>query len=66
MLPDGYTTVTISDEVAEKLAQIMVEHGCQSYGEAVDYAADTTLVQKDEITVQQLIQMLAKRANNLN
>jgi len=23
MLPDGYTTVTISDEVAEKLTQIM-------------------------------------------
>jgi coenzyme F420-reducing hydrogenase beta subunit len=55
MPPDGYTTVTISDEVAEKLAQIMVEHGFQSYGEAIDYAADTTLVQEDEITVQQLI-----------
>ena len=66
MPPDGYTAVTISDEVAEKLAQIMVEHGCQSYGEAVDYAADTTLVQEDEITVQQLIQMLAKRADDLN
>ena len=66
MPPDGYTTVTISDEVAEKLAQILVERGCQSYGEAVDYAADAMLVQEDEITVQQLIQMLAERADNLD
>ena len=44
----------------------MVEHGCQSYGEAIEYAADTTLVQEDEITVQQLIQMLAKRADDLD
>jgi hypothetical protein len=29
----------------------MVEHGCQNYGEAIDYAADTTLAQEDEITV---------------
>jgi len=66
MPPDGYTTVTISDEVAEKLTQIMVERGCQSYGEAIKYAADTTLVQEDETTVQQLIQMLAKRADDLD
>jgi hypothetical protein len=30
------------------------------------YAADTMLVQENEITVQQLIQMLAKRADNLD
>jgi len=66
MPPDGYTTVTISDEVAEKLTQIMVERGCQSDGEAIEYAAETTLVQEDEITVQRVIQMLAKRADDLD
>ncbi|THE64437.1 hypothetical protein D8Y22_12390 [Salinadaptatus halalkaliphilus] len=65
MPPDGYTAVTISDEVAEKLTQIMTEHGCQSYGEPIESAVDTTLVQEEEITVQQLIQMLAKRADEL-
>ncbi len=45
---------------------MMVEHGCQSYGEAIEYATDIALVQEDEITVQQLIQMLAKRADDLD
>ena len=65
MPPDGYTAVTISDEIADKLTQIMVEHGCQSYGEAIEYAANTTIVQEDEITVQQLIKMLARRTDEL-
>ncbi|OTF10561.1 hypothetical protein [Halorubrum sp. SD612] len=66
MPPEGYTTVTISDELAEKLARIMTRHDRSSYAEAIEYAVDTTLVQEDEITVQELIQLLAQRAEELN
>ncbi|MFC6764829.1 hypothetical protein [Natrinema soli] len=66
MPPEGYTTVTISDELAEKLTRIMAHHDRSSYAEAIEYAVDTTLVQEDEITIQELIQLLAERAEELN
>ena len=61
MPPDGYTTVTISDSLATKLTRIMASHDRFSYAEAIEYAADATLVQEDEITVQELVQLLAER-----
>jgi predicted transcriptional regulator len=66
MPPEGYTTVTISDELAEKLTRIMVNHDRSSYAEAIEYAVDTTLVQEDEITIRELIQLLADRAQELD
>ena len=66
MPPEGYTTVTISDELAEKLTRIMVRHDRTSYAEAIEYAANATLVQEDEITVQELIRMLADRADEMD
>ena len=66
MPPEGYTTVTISDELAEKLTRIMVNHDRSSYAEAIEYAVDTTLVQEDEVTIRELIQLLADRAQELD
>ena len=66
MPPDGYITVTISDRVATKLTQIMASHDRSSYAEAIEYAADTTLVQEGEITVQELIQVLAERLDEVD
>jgi hypothetical protein len=40
MPPDGYTTVTISDKTAAKLADLVVTHDLESVAEAVDFAAD--------------------------
>jgi hypothetical protein len=40
MPPEGYTSVTISDETAAKLAEIVVEQELESIAEGVDYAAD--------------------------
>ncbi|MFQ3285611.1 MAG: hypothetical protein ACI944_002344, partial [Natronomonas sp.] len=51
MPPEGYTTITVSDSLAAKLTRIMAAHDCSSYAEAIKYAADTTLVQEDEITI---------------
>ena len=66
MPPDGYTTVTISDELAAKLTQIMVRYDRSSYAEAIKYAADAPLVHEDEITVQELIQLLAERVDEVD
>jgi hypothetical protein len=66
MPPDGYTTVTISDSLATKLTRIMVRHDRFSVAGAIRYAADTTLVQEDEITVLELIQLLAERADEVD
>jgi hypothetical protein len=66
MPPDGYTTVTISDSLTTKLTRIMVRHDRSSYAEAIKYAADTTLVQEDEITIQELIQLLAERIDEVD
>jgi cobalamin biosynthesis protein CobD/CbiB len=40
MPPDGYTTITISEETASKLAEIVVENDLESVADAVDYATD--------------------------
>jgi hypothetical protein len=66
MPPDGYTTVTTSDSLATKLTRIMASYNRSSYAEAIEYAADVTLVQEDEITAQDLIQMLAARLNEVD
>ena len=66
MPPEGWGGVTISDELAEKLTRIMVNHDRSSYAEAIEYAVDTTLVQEDEITIRELIQLLADRAQELD
>ena len=66
MPPDGYTTVTISDSSATKLTRIMVRHDRSSYAEAIKYVTDTTVVQEDEITVQELIRLLAERVDEVD
>lgn len=40
MPPDGCTTITISEDTASKLAEIVVESDLESVADAVDYAAD--------------------------
>lgn len=41
MSPDGYAIVTISDETAAKLVELVVAHDLESVAEAIDFAADT-------------------------
>ena len=61
MPPEGYSVVTISEDAEEKLVRIVVDHDLKSPGKAIEYAADETLVREDEITVQELVQMLSER-----
>jgi len=66
MPPKGYTTITISDSLANKLNRIMARHDCSSYAEAIKYAVDTTLVEEDEITIRELVQLLAERVDEVD
>jgi hypothetical protein len=60
MPPEGYTTITISEETAGKLAEIVVESDLDSVAEAVDYAAD---VARDPETLSdaELARLLCRR-----
>ena len=63
---EGYPTITVSDRLAANLTRIMVRHDCSSYAEAIKYAADTTLVQEDEITIRELVRLLAERVDGVD
>lgn len=66
MPPEGYTTVTISDSVAEKLIRIMTLHDKSSYAVAIEYAVDTTLVSEDALSAVELVHLLADRVDELD
>lgn len=61
MPPDGYTTVTLSDDVISKLSRILVDQECESYAEAIEYAVDETLAQNGSLDESELAEVLHKR-----
>ena len=60
MPPEGYTTVTISEETAGKLAEIIVAHDLESMADAIDYAADVTRDLKT-LSDAELVRLLFRR-----
>jgi hypothetical protein len=40
MPPEGYTTVTISEETAAKIAEVAVERELESMADAIEYSVD--------------------------
>jgi hypothetical protein len=63
MPPEGYTTITISEGTASKLAEIVVENDLDSVADAVDYAAD---VARDPgiLSGAELARLLYRRLEN--
>ena len=61
MPPNGYSTVTISDETAEKLAIIMAEHDKDSFSEAIEYAVEALLSGEDQLDEVELARVLYER-----
>lgn len=59
MPPKGYHTITISDEVHERVTAVMDEYDCRSLAEAVDTATKIAL----ERDSSELARILAKRLN---
>jgi hypothetical protein len=60
MPPDGYTTVTISEETTAKLSQVMVRHEVESMSLAIDHATQFAL-NEDSITNTELARLLYHR-----
>jgi hypothetical protein len=40
MLPEGYTTVTISEEITGRPAELVARNDLESMADAIEYAAD--------------------------
>jgi hypothetical protein len=60
MPPDGYNSLTVSDEVMEQLALVMAEYDCDSLADAVS-TASTIALERDEV---ELAQILADQLSN--
>lgn len=60
MPPDGYTTITIPEETAEKLAHLMVQHELETMSKAVEFAVDSTRP-NDDLTEIELAHLLYQR-----
>ena len=52
--PDGYTSLTVSDEVFEQLITVMTEHDCNSIATAVE-TASTIALERDEAQLAQIL-----------
>lgn len=57
MPPDGYSSITVPDEVFEQLTAVMIEYECESIADAVA-AASAVALEHDEAA---LAQILARR-----
>lgn len=60
MPPNGYTSITIPEETAEKLTQLMIQYELETMSEAVTYAVDSTLT-NDSLSEAELAQLLYQR-----
>ncbi|MCQ4334493.1 hypothetical protein KM295_13600 [Natronomonas sp. F2-12] len=54
MPPDGYTSLTVSDEVFEQLVTVMAEYDCDSIADAVE-TASTIALERDEAQLAQIL-----------
>ena len=61
--PDGYTTITSSEETAEKLAQLMVQHELETMSNAVECAVDSTRP-TDNLSDTELAHLLYQRLHS--
>jgi hypothetical protein len=60
MPPEGYTTVTINDEVAAKLSRVMASHDVESMSLAIEHAAQFP-INENPITNTELARLLYHR-----
>jgi hypothetical protein len=54
MPPDGYTSLSVSDDVFEQLAAVMAEYDCDSIADAVE-TASTIALERDEAELAQIL-----------
>ena len=54
MPPEGYSTITVPDEVFERITEVMIEYDCDSIADAVSTASAVAL-DRDEAALAQLL-----------
>jgi len=54
MPPDGYSTITVSEDVIEQLTVVMAEYGCDSLADAVE-TASTIALERNEAELAQIL-----------
>ena len=54
MPPDGYSTLTVSEDVFEQLTPMMTEYDCDSLADAVE-TASTIALEHDEAELAQIL-----------
>ena len=54
MPPDGYNSLTVSDEAMEQLALVMAKYDCESLADAVSTASAIAL-ERDEAEMAQIL-----------
>jgi hypothetical protein len=54
MPPDGYSTITVSEDVFEQLTLVMAEYDCDSLADAVE-TASTIALEHDEAELAQIL-----------
>jgi hypothetical protein len=54
MPPDGYTSLTVSEDVFEQLVTVMAEYDCDSIADAVE-TASTIALERDEAQLAQIL-----------
>lgn len=54
MPPNGYTSLTVSDDVFEQLLAVMTEYNCDSVADAVKIASAIAL-ERDEAELAQIL-----------
>jgi hypothetical protein len=58
--PNGYTSLTVSEEVFEQLVAVMTEYDCDSIADAVETASTIALKQDEAELAQILADQLAQ------
>jgi hypothetical protein len=54
MPPDGYNSLTVSDEAMEQLALVMTKYDCESLADTVS-AASAIVLERDEAEMAQIL-----------
>lgn len=54
MPPDGYRTITVSDEVFQRVVAVMSEYECETVADAVS-SASTIALNRDEAEIAQIL-----------
>jgi hypothetical protein len=60
MPPEGYSTITVPDEVFERVTEVMIEYDCDSIADAVDTASAVALERDEAALAQFLAQRLSE------